>query len=181
VRYGDVAGGSAATVPSSRDPLGEAASDNPRDETEAARLDRNYNELLQELRVAENGVQILFAFLLSIAFQQGFKSTTAFQRDVYVFTLICAAIAAAQLIAPVAVHRMIFREHRKAELVRVTSRLALGGLSFLLLALLGAGLLVLDYILNRVVAVSLVAGLAVVFGWLWLALPLRMHHARRSP
>jgi hypothetical protein len=75
---------------------------------------------------------------------------------------------------------MIFREGRKAELVKLTSRLALGGMSFLLLALLGAALLVLDYILNRVVAVALVAGLAVVFGWLWLALPLRMHHGRRS-
>jgi hypothetical protein len=170
------AGGSAATVPSRRPDRSQAAPDDPRDESEAQRLDRNYDELLQELRVAENGVQILFAFLLSIAFQQAFKSTTSFQRDVYVFTLICAAIAAARLIAPVAVHRMIFREHRKDELVQMTSRLALGGLSFLLLALLGAALLVLDYVLNVVVALALVAGLSVVFGWLWLALPLRMRN-----
>jgi hypothetical protein len=154
------------------------ASDDPRDETEAERLDRNYDELLQELRVAENGVQILFAFLLSIAFQQRFTSTTAFQRDVYVFTLVCAAISAAQLIAPVAIHWMIFRERRKDELVKLTSRLALGGMSFLLLALLGAALLVLDYVLSRAVAVPVMVGLAIVFCWLWLALPLRMRRGR---
>jgi hypothetical protein len=164
------------TVPDRRPDQSQAATDNPRNESEAQRLDRNYDELLQELRVAENGVQILFAFLLSIAFQQGFKSRTSFQRDVYVFTLICTAIAAAQLIAPVAVHRMIFREHRKDELVRMTSRLALGGLSFLLLALLGAALLALGYVLNEIVAIALVAGLSVVFFWLWLALPLRMRN-----
>jgi hypothetical protein len=164
------------TVPDRRPDQSQAATDNPRNESEAQRLDRNYDELLQELRVAENGVQILFAFLLSIAFQQGFKSRTSFQRDVYVFTLICTAIAAAQLIAPVAVHRMIFREHRKDELVRMTSRHALGGLSFLLLALLGAALLALGYVLNEIVAIALVAGLSVVFFWLWLALPLRMRN-----
>jgi hypothetical protein len=164
------------TVPDRRPDQSQGATDNHRNESEAQRLDRNYDELLQELRVAENGVQILFAFLLSIAFQQGFKSRTSFQRDVYVFTLICTAIAAAQLIAPVAVHRMIFREHRKDELVRMTSRLALGGLSFLLLALLGAALLALGYVLNEIVAIALVAGLSVVFFWLWLALPLRMRN-----
>jgi hypothetical protein len=71
---------------------------------------------------------------------------------------------------------MIFREHRKDELVRMTSRLALGGLSFLLLALLGAALLALGYVLNEIVAIALVAGLSVVFFWLWLALPLRMRN-----
>jgi len=139
---------------------------------EEERLDRNYNELLQELRVAENGVQILFAFLLSIAFQQGFRSTTDFQRGVYVVTLICVAIASAQLIAPVAVHRMIFRQHRKEELVRLTARLAVSGLVFLAVALLGAALLVFDYLLSTRAAIVLTAILGAVFLAFWLGLPL---------
>jgi hypothetical protein len=144
-----------------------------RNESEAERLDRNYDELLQELRVAENGVQILFAFLLSIAFQQAFKTVTAFQRGVYVVTLVLSAVAAAQLIAPVAIHRMMFRRRRKDELVRLASMLALGGMSSLLLALLGAALLILDYVLNIWAAIGIDAGLAIVFGWFWFILPLR--------
>jgi hypothetical protein len=144
-----------------------------RNESEAEKLDRNYSELLQELRVAENGVQILFAFLLSIAFQQAFKSVTDFQRGVYVVTLLFAAVAGAQLIAPVAIHRLMFRRRRKDELVQVTGRLALGGMSCLLIAVLGAALLVLDYVLNLAAAIVLDTGLALVFGWFWLVLPLR--------
>mgnify|MGYP003693665643 CR=1 FL=1 len=93
-----------------------------RNESEADRLDRNYAEMLQELRVAQTGVQILFAFLLSIAFQQRFNDIDAFQLTVYVITLLCAAVSALLLIAPVPAHRVLFRQHRKDELVTFTGR-----------------------------------------------------------
>jgi hypothetical protein len=149
-----------------------------RHETEAEKLDRNYSEELQELRIAETGVQILFAFLLSIAFQQRFAAATTFQKTVYIITLVLAAISTAQLIAPVAIHRALFRQRRKDELVRVTSVLALSGLSTLLLAMLGAVLLIVDFVVGRAAAIAIDACLAVVFAGYWLALPLRMR--RRS-
>src|SRR6185437_5639709 len=100
-----------------------------RNESAAHRLDRNFSELLQELRVAQTGVQILFAFLLSIAFQQRFTSLQNYQRVFYLVTLMAAALAAVLLIAPVAVHRMLFRQHLKDEVVALTSRLAVAGLA----------------------------------------------------
>jgi hypothetical protein len=151
-----------------------------RRETEAERLDRNYNELLQELRVSQTGVQILFAFLLGIAFQQRFSSITSFQRAVYVITMVFATLATIQLIAPVAIHRMIFRLRRKDDLVRITNRLAIGGLTSLMFAVLGAVLLVLDYVLSAVGAFTIVGCLAILFAWLWVALPLRERNRHQN-
>ncbi|MFN2519235.1 MAG: DUF6328 family protein [Jatrophihabitantaceae bacterium] len=152
-----------------------------RDESEARRLDRNYNELLQELRVAQTGVQVLFAFLLSIAFQQRFVAISVFQRDVYMGTLVCAAIAAALFIAPVAVHRVLFGLHRKDELVAFTGRMAVSGLVFLATAMLGALLLVVDFVLGPIAAALTTSGTAALFAFLWYLLPVRMrsHTARR--
>jgi len=144
-----------------------------RNETEAQRLDRNYGELLQELRVAQTGVQILFAFLLSIAFAQRFAAISEFQRDVYIATLVCAAVAAALFIAPVAVHRVFFGLHRKDELVRFTGRLAVSGLAFLALAMLGALLLIVDVVLGAVAAAVMTSAVAVLFALLWYVLPMR--------
>lgn len=148
-------------------------SDYERDESDAQRLDRNFAELLQELRVAQTGVQILFAFLLSIAFQQRFAMLSSVQRGLYVGTLLCAAIAAALFIAPVAVHRVIFRHHLKHELVNVTARLAVAGLVFLALAVLGSVLLIIDVVSGAVAAWILTGALACLFGWLWYLLPSR--------
>jgi len=150
-----------------------------RDESTAQRLDRNYSELLQELRVAQMGVQILFAFLLGIAFQQRFKTITDFQRGVYVATLICTAISAVLFIAPVPMHRAMFRRHLKNELVYYTGRLAAGGLAFLALAMLGSILLIVDVVVGPLTAALVVAALAVAFGYFWLVLPLLWR--RRSP
>jgi len=144
-----------------------------RNESEAERLDRNYSELLQELRVAQMGVQILFAFLLGIAFQQRFATISDFQRDVYIGTLMCAAVSATFFIAPVAMHRAMFRRHLKDELVVLTGRLAVGGLAFLGIAMLGALLLIVDVVVGRTAAVVLTAIAAAVFGYLWCVLPLR--------
>ncbi len=131
-------------------------------ESEAERLDRNYGELLQELRVAQTGVQILFAFLLGIAFQTRFTSISSYQRGIYLETMVVAAMSAILLIAPVAVHRQLFRRHKKDELVVITSRLAATGLVFLALAILSAVLLVLSVAANLTVAIVFVAALAVV-------------------
>ncbi|PZS30607.1 MAG: hypothetical protein DLM58_13385 [Pseudonocardiales bacterium] len=144
-----------------------------RDESDAARIDRNYSEQLQELRVAQAGVQILFAFLLGIAFQQRFKEISQFQRDVYLGTLICAALATALFISPVAVHRVMFRRHLKDELVDFTGRVAVAGLVFLALAMLGALLLIVDLVVGPISAGIATGVIAVVFIYLWYVLPVR--------
>jgi Family of unknown function (DUF6328) len=125
--------------------------DYSRDESRAHQLDRNWAELLQELRVIGTGVQILFAFLLSIAFQARFAETTTFQRGVYLATLLLSAVAAALLIAPVAVHRFLFRIRVKDELVAVTNALSVIGLAVLSISMIGAVLLTSDWVAGGVV------------------------------
>ncbi|MDX6324988.1 MAG: hypothetical protein QOK15_1342 [Nocardioidaceae bacterium] len=153
-----------------------------RGESEADRLDRNYGELLQELRVAQTGVQILFAFLLGIAFQSRFTTIESYQRGIYLVTLITAACAAIMLIAPVAIHRMLFRRHQKDELVVLTSRLAAVGLVFLAVAILSAVLFVLDVVVNLTLGISCTAvlGLLIIGVWYGLPLDLRRKHPSRD-
>lgn len=151
---------------------GPAGVEDERDESEAERLDRNYGELLQELRVTQTGVQILFAFLLTLAFTQRFPQITSFQRATYVVTLLCSAGAAALFIAPVALHRIVFRQDQKDTLVFTTNRLALGGLAFLFVALVGALLLTLDVTLGRGPALWWTGVAAVFFLVLWVVVPL---------
>jgi hypothetical protein len=148
-------------------------------ESESERLDRNYGELLQELRVAQTGVQILFAFLLGIAFQQQFQKIESYQRGIYLVTLVAAACAATMLIAPVAIHRMLFRRHQKNELVIMTSRLAATGLVFLAIAVLAAVLLVVDIVVNLTVGIVITGLLASLLLTLWYLLPLGFR--RRHP
>lgn len=142
-----------------------------RDEPESDRLDREYGELLQEMRVLQAGVQILFAFLLTLAFQTSFTHITNFERDVYLCTLIAATFAAALIIGPVPFHRVVFRRGMKEDLIKATTRYVAGGLTFLLVAMVGAVLLVLDVLLSRPVALITVSVIAVVFVLLWLVLP----------
>ncbi len=144
-----------------------------RHETEAQRLDRNYSEQLQELRVAQAGVQILFAFLLTIAFQQRFATISDFLKVVYIITLGCAAISAALFIAPVAVHRVMFARHLKDELVEFTGRLSVAGLVFLALTVLGALLLIAEFVVGPITAGVMTGLMAVLFGYLWYVLPVR--------
>lgn len=144
----------------------------PRDETEAERLDRNYAELLQELRVVQTGVQILFAFLLTLAFTERFTRITPFQRGTYVTTLLFAAAATAFLIGPVAFHRIVFRHQQKDDLVRNAHRMAVGGLGCLLVAMVGAVLLILEVTLGQPAAFFCTAGVAAFFLLWWVAVPL---------
>jgi hypothetical protein len=144
-----------------------------REETEMERLDRNLNELLQELRVAIPGVQVLFAFLLAVPFQQGFAEVNNFQRDIYFATLMCTAISAVLLMAPTAYHRLTFRYQQKRKLVFYSNRFAIAGIVFLALAMLGAITLVTDYLFSTT-ATLVVAGLAfAAFAGFWFALPLQ--------
>jgi hypothetical protein len=151
-----------------------------REESDAQRLDRNYAELLQELRVAQTGVQILFAFLLTIAFQQRFPTLGSAQRALYVTTLVLAAVSAVLFIAPVAIHRVFFRQHLKDELVTFTGRTAAAGLVFLALAMLGSVLLIVDVVSGAVAAWLVTAGLAVLFATIWYLVPVRWRDRGRS-
>jgi Family of unknown function (DUF6328) len=164
--------------PAARQPDRPGAAPPDRHETEAQRLDRNYSELLQELRVAQAGVQILFGFLLSLAFTQRFETTTSLQRAVYVVTLLLATAAAALLIAPVPFHRLVFRRRQKDDLVETGNRLALAGLVALFLAMVGAVLLILDVVLGNLLAAVLTAAVAVWFLVLWFVLPLPARNGR---
>jgi hypothetical protein len=110
-----------------------------------------------------------------------FAAIDAFQRGVYVFTLVASALTVALLVAPVAVHRLLFQRGRKRELVRVGHRLALAGLLSLAATMLAGMLLVLDVVVGRVAAVSVIAALAGVFVALWAGLPLRLRRGERSP
>jgi len=142
------------------------------DEDPAQRWDRNYAELLQELRVAQTGVQILFAFLLTIPFSARFvEETDAFDRFVYVFTIVTTALAMALLVAPASHHRLLFRQGRKPELVRTSSRMAGAGLATMLVSVMGAVYLVLDVVAGLGWAGGIVAFLAATYVFLWYVVP----------
>ena len=140
-------------------------------ETEKQRWQRNFADLLQELRVAQTGVQILFAFLLTLPFSAGFEGTTPFQKDVYIVALLAAAGATAMIISPVAFHRALFRQGRKPELVRFAHRMASGGLALMLISMVSAVLLITDFVLDRPIAFVLSAIAAIWFLTLWAVLP----------
>jgi hypothetical protein len=144
-----------------------------REETEGERLDRNLAELLQELRVALPGVQVLFAFLLAVPFQQNFTKITPFQEKTYFATLLCTAISAALLISPTAYHRLTFHLQQKRELVLVSNRLAIAGLGFLALAMTGAIMLITDVLFGTVATIVSAIAAAAMFAVLWVLLPLR--------
>ncbi|MFB9359270.1 DUF6328 family protein [Actinoplanes nipponensis] len=140
-------------------------------ESEKQRWDRNFADLLQELRVAQTGVQILFAFLLTLPFSNGFPKTTAFQKDTYIVALLAAAAATAMIISPVAFHRALFRQGRKPELVRYAHKMATGGLAFMLISMVSSVLLITDYLVSRWVALVLTGIAAAFFLTFWAAVP----------
>jgi Family of unknown function (DUF6328) len=143
-----------------------------RRETKWERADRNLGELLQELRVALPGVQILFAFLLTVPFAQGFTKLDADQRDLYFGVLMATALSTALLIAPTAFHRLLFRQRDKEHLVTISNRLAIAGLFVLGVAITGAVLLIADLIFNGVQVVIFTVVTGLMFIVLWVVLPL---------
>ncbi|MFD9910671.1 DUF6328 family protein [Streptomyces sp. NPDC059063] len=151
--------------------VGAGADAQARNETPLERADRNFSELLQELRVTQTGVQILFAFLLTLAFTPRFPSLDTVQRATYVTTLLLAVLSAALFTAPAALHRALFGQGAKPLVVRVSSRLAGVGLGVLVLALAGSVLLVVDVAANRTGGILAGLGTLLVCGGLWGALP----------
>jgi membrane-bound acyltransferase YfiQ involved in biofilm formation len=144
-----------------------------REESEDERLDRNLAELLQELRVALPGVQVLFAFLLAVPFQRNFTEITPFQEKLYFGTLLCTAISAALLISPTAYHRLTFHLQQKRELVMLSNRLAIVGLGFLALAMTGAVMLITDVLFDGLATAAFGIATLAMFVLLWGVLPLR--------
>ncbi len=142
-----------------------------RHETEAERIDRNIAELLQELRVAGLGVQVLFGFLLAMPFTTVFASLDPEQKRLYVADLILASLATVLLTAPVAYHRIVFRRHKKHDLLRFANASALAGLAAVALAISGAVLLVVSVVYDGLVAAIIAALVAGTYFVLWYVVP----------
>jgi len=159
---------------------GEADAGRP-GETEEERVDRNLIELLQELRVAGLGVQVLFGFLLSIPFTTKFETLDHAQRGLYVGSLVLAAIATALLLAPVAYHRLVFRQHRKEQLVKDANILAILGLAAVGLAISAAVLLVVSYVDPGATAAIITIFTVCLFAILWFVLPFVRRRTRFPP
>lgn len=144
------------------------------DEDAGERLDRQWNELLQELRLAQTGTQILFAFLLSIAFQNRFQDADSFTHDVYAVTLIASALAVGLFLAPVSFHRIIYRQKLRDRMLPIANRMTIAGMLFLVVAIAGGVLIAADVVLPRPVAIVVVAIVLVLFAVLWYVVPARV-------
>jgi hypothetical protein len=153
--------------------------DTGRDETEKERVDRNLQEMLGELRVALPGVQVLFAFLLVVPFNQGWADITSFQRTLYLVTLLLTAASTICLIAPTVHHRIEFRKQQKGDIVKSGNRIVIVGLTLLALAMTGAVLLVTDVIYGAGTSIVVAVGAVLAFGVLWYVVPLRRLAADR--
>jgi hypothetical protein len=152
----------------------------PRDETETDRLERNWSELLQELRVTQTGTQILTGFLLTLAFQPRFADLDQFQIDVYLVLVVLAALTTALALAPVSLHRYLFREGAKAQIVRITNVIVKATLAGVALVLTGTVMLIFDVVVG--IAAGFIAGgatLAVILA-VWIVLPAIVQPDRRS-
>jgi hypothetical protein len=151
-----------------------------RHESDGERLDRNFSEQLQEVRIAQAGVQILFAFLLTLPFQQRFTILNGTQRWIYFVTLIAAALSVVFFTAPVATHRVLFRHGVKDFIVRYTSLLTLCGLATLAVSVVGGVTLVLDVLLTTGVAAAVGAVIVLLAAVLWVLVP-EWHRRTTTP
>ena len=150
------------------------ADHNPRNETAQERADRNWNELLQELRVSQTGVQLLAGFLATLPFQDRFGELDAFQRGWYVGLLCLAFATVAVMLAPVAIHRHLFQENAKPELVQAGHRLTTAALAMIGVLLGGILFLVVDMVYDRTAAAWFSVGSVVVLVGLLVVLPRRV-------
>jgi Family of unknown function (DUF6328) len=163
------------------DQMTRHAEEGPDDRSkEERKRDRQMMELLNELRVALPGVQILFAFLLTVPFSARYGDLSFFQRDVFYATLICTALSTACLIAPSAAHRLRFHQSERAWIIESANRMSIAGLVFLALSIGGAVLLITDVMFDgtRVIVYSGAVFLVVVL--LWFVRPLARHARGRS-
>jgi hypothetical protein len=144
----------------------------PEDDQE--RLNRNVNELLQELRVAQAGVQILFGFLLAVVFTEVYARASGFQRGVHLVTMLFAAASVALFTTPVAWHRLLFRHGQRPVIIRVANRMSVAGLGCLAATMTGTVLLVTNVVLGGWPSVLITVLVAAAFGLVWFLLPLRI-------
>ena len=153
-----------------------------RDETEKERLDRNMTELVGELRVALPGVQVLFAFLLTVPFNQRFSQVTSFDETIYLVTLLSTAVATALLLAPSALHRIEFRQDDKEHIVNVANRYAIAGFAALMVAVTGAVLLVTHFLYSDTTAYIATAAVGTLLALCWYVMPIvrRVRHGAHS-
>ncbi|WP_406306508.1 DUF6328 family protein [Streptomyces sp. NBC_00885] len=152
----------------------QKAEDGPergRDETPEERADRRWTDLLQELRVAQTGVQILFGFLLAVAFQPRFAELSEADRHIYLVTMLLGAATTGALIGPVSFHRLLTGQRLKPETVVWASRLTVVGLVLLLCTMASALLLILRIVVADEVALWLVVGMVAWFVVCWFVLP----------
>jgi hypothetical protein len=152
-------------------PDGRGAGEGIDDESPAARSARNFIELLQGFRVAVTGVQVLFAFLLTVPFAQGFSKVAKTDRWLFYVALIGAALASMFFIAPVAQHRILFRQGHKETLVKRSNLYGLFGTVALAVSMTAATLMVVDYLFSSALAVGTAAGAALLASWLWFIEP----------
>ena len=142
------------------------------DEDQTERVNRELIELLNELRVALPGVQVLFAFLLAVPFAQGFTRVTDFQRALFFVVMALTAMSLAFLIAPSSWHRLRFRRRDKERLLQASNRMSIAGLAFLALAMTGAVMLIADFIYSPTLTIISGIGAGLIFAVLWYLLPL---------
>ncbi len=154
-----------------------------RDETAVERADRNWNEVLQELRVLQTGTQILTGFLLALAFQPAFADLTAFQRAVYLTLVVLSALSAIVALSPVALHRTLFRRQEKARVVTYGHLALVTALCLVALLLVGVVAFVFDVVLDAAAAWIALGALGAVIAALWIIVPavIRARHPREEP
>jgi hypothetical protein len=156
--------------------LGEDANEELEEETPKQRVNRELIELLNEVRVALPGVQVLFAFLLTVPFASGWKKTTELQQDVYVCAVVTAAVAAVFMIAPSSYHRLQFRQPHKEHMLFTSNKLLIIGMVFLAISISLCVFLVVDLVISIPWALALTAGVALLIVVLWYAMPLNRRH-----
>jgi cation transport ATPase len=156
----------------------EQTREGPHDEPESERLGRNVTDLLNELRVAGTGIQVMFAFLLVLPFSARWKDASTFDQWVYFITLLCITIAAVMLIAPSVHHRLLFRRGERAYLVRVGTRLAIVASAFIAVGLTGILVLVSNFVFGTVAAVIVGIAAAILVTSVWFAMPLGRRQER---
>jgi hypothetical protein len=155
--------------------------DPDRHETQTERLDRNWASLLQELRVAQTGVTILTGFLLTLPFQQRFADLDLTMRIVYLVTVGCAIGSTILLVAPVGMHRLLFRRRRLEQLVSASHVYALAGLALLGICLAGVATVIFDLVTGTTSA-WLAGGITLAaLGVFWVVMPVRERHTTEDP
>src|SRR6185503_4332511 len=156
--------------------VGDDANQEVDGETPKERVNRELIELLNEVRVALPGVQVLFAFLLTVPFASGWKKTTELQQDVYVCAVVTAAVAAVFMIAPSSYHRLLFRQPHKEHMLFTSNKLLIIGMVFLAISISLCVFLVVDLVITIPWALALTAGVALLIVVLWYAMPLNRRH-----